>query len=253
MSLRSVFVNLLFSVDDTLNTLIREMIDNFSFPLIFSLIAASFLYGFIHSAGPGHGKTLITSLFLKEPHPLRKSLLLSAIVASVHSGSAVILSFLFTFVLTGIRGMFHITLQGYFTLAGGILILIIGIVFLIVRLSRKHHHHHVHDKAHGHTRNIYLIGLSAGMVPCPAALVIMLLTISYQATLIGVISVLSISLGIFSLLTVVGLITIRARAGLLRFAERRMHRGATVSTILEYASTFFIIIIGTTMIMRFVV
>ncbi len=259
MTVRAFFIDLLIAFDERLDMLIVNIVEHYSFPLLLTLIAASYVYGFLHSAGPGHGKTIISSLFLKEKHPLRKALLVSGIVAAVHSGSAVILSVIFSFILTGIRGMFHIRLQGYFTLASGILILIIGVVFLAVWIRHKNHHHHHFqnvdstDENTGSSRNIYLIGLTAGMVPCPAALVIMLLTISNRTVSIGIISVIAMSLGVFSLLTLIGLITIRARTGLLNLAEKRMHKGETVSTILEFASSVFIILIGSTIVARFLV
>lgn len=265
MTVRTFFIDLLIAFDERLDVLIVNIVEQYSFPLLLTLVAASYVYGFLHSAGPGHGKTIVSSLFLKEKHPLRKALLVSGIVAAVHSGSAVILALLFSFILTGIRGMFHIELQGYFTLASGILILTIGVVFLLVRIkhrSRHHHHFHLHhheesdtapESGAGRDRNIYLIGLTAGMVPCPAALVIMLLTISNRAVSVGIISVVAMSLGVFSLLTLVGLVTIRARTGLLHLAEKRLHKGETVSTILEFASSVFIILIGSTIVARFLV
>jgi len=211
--------------------------------MLMSLIVVSFLYGFIHSAGPGHGKTLISSIFLKENHPMSKSLVVSLIVSAVHIGSAVVMALIFSFILTGIRGIFHIKLQGYFFLSSGILILIIGIVFLILKIIRKDHIHH-------HSRNIYIIGLTAGMVPCPAALMIMLLAISKNAAAVGLISVVSISLGIFSLLTLVGIAAISARRGIITVSEKRKKKGEAAAGILEYASVCFIILIGAVIVLR---
>jgi ABC-type nickel/cobalt efflux system permease component RcnA len=256
VSIRTLFLDLLRIFDGNLNSLLWELTENFSVPLLFSLVTISFAYGFIHSAGPGHGKTLISSIFLKEKHPLSKSLLVSSIVASVHIGSAVLISVLFTFILTGIRGLFHIKLQGYFTLSSGILICLIGIVFLILKILHKDHYHHHkdhHDEDHHHSRNIYIIGLTAGMVPCPAALMIMLLTIPQQAAVIGLISVAAISLGMFSLLTIVGIAAISARDGILRLSRGGKRKGAAVAKVLEYTAVSFIILIGSTIVLRFVI
>jgi nickel/cobalt transporter (NicO) family protein len=251
MSVRKVFMDLLRFFDGKLDAVLQEVSDNFSFPLLFSLIAVSFIYGFIHSAGPGHGKTLVTSIFIKEKHPLIKALLISAVVALVHTGSAVILAFTFSFVLRGIQGIFHIKLQGFFFLASGILILVIGLVFLLLKILHKDHHH-AHDDERGHNRNIFIVGVTAGIVPCPASLMIMLLAISKRAVVVGLIAVLSIALGIFTLLTIVGLIAISVRKGILSTAKNRTNRGAIVSKVLEYTAISFIIIVGSTIILRFV-
>lgn len=258
MSVRTIFLNLLRFFDGRLDNIIWEVSENPSFPLLFSLIAVSFMYGFIHAAGPGHGKTLVTSIFIKEKHPLIKSVLIAAIVAIVHTGAAVILAFIFSFVLKGIQGIFHIKLQGFFFLASGILILLIGLTFLILKVFHKDHHH-VHeegsgsDHLHGHgpDRNIYIVGVTAGIVPCPASLMIILLAISKGVVGIGLIAVLSIAAGIFSLLTIVGLIAISARKGITRAAEKGKRGGGVVSAVLEYTAIFFIIIIGGTIVLRF--
>lgn len=250
MSVRSVFFNLLRFFDGKLDTVIEEVSGTVTFPLLFSLITVSFIYGFIHSAGPGHGKTLVTSIFIKEQHPLIKALFISAVVALVHTGSAVVLAFIFSFLLKGIQGMFHIKLQGFFFLASGVLILLIGLTFLILKIFHKDHAHH-HEE-HGHNRNMYIVGVSAGIVPCPASLMLMLVAISNNTVGIGLIAVLAIALGIFTLLSIVGLTAISARKGIMRIADNKKNRGAVVSKVMEYGAISFIIVIGATIIMRFI-
>ncbi len=237
---QSAFTNFLRSFDNSLNEILRKLTEEFSAGLFFALLGIAFVYGIVHSLGPGHGKTLIASFFLKEKHPLRKSLLLALIVSAVHSGSAVILSFIFTLVIKGLRGIFKIQMQGYFMTASGILILIIGVVFLIIKIL---HRHREKPEYKGNTR-LVLVGISAGIVPCPVALMIMMLTIPRGIFYIGLAAVLFISLGMFLLLSATGVIAILARNGILKIADKTVHQAEKVSSVVEYISIAFIILIG---------
>ena len=240
-SIIPLFLEILRSMDNIINETIRNLISNFNILTLIILFFISFLYGILHSIGPGHGKTLIASFFLKEKHPLKKSLLLSGIVSIIHSGSAIILSFLLYFVLTGIKGMFKIKLQSYFMATSGILIIIIGILFLILKIFHKDE---INSKSLPKNRNLILIGLSAGIVPCPVALMIMLLTISKNIIFIGLLSVFSISMGMFFLLTIIGLISIKSRDGIIFVSGKITKNNEIISTVIEYMSIIFIILIG---------
>ncbi len=239
--LRNIFIEILRWSDDNINELIRGLISGFNLSSLFILIGLSFLYGILHSIGPGHGKSLVASFFLKEKRPLRKSLVLSMIISIIHTGSAIILSFLLFFVLTGIKGMFRIKLQSYFMIASGILIIVAGTFFLIFKIFCKEkdgEDKNLDDK------NLLLIGISAGIVPCPVALMIMFLTLSKKAFFIGLLSVSFISFGMFVLLSLIGIASSKLRDGILSVSSRFIKKGETVAVIIEYVSILLIIFIG---------
>lgn len=257
LSLRESFLTLIRELDSSIKGSLRLLTQDFSMAALFSLLAICFIYGIVHSAGPGHGKALIGSYFLKEKHPLRKAILLSGMVSLIHSGSAIILAYLLTFVLTSIKGMFRIKMQSYFMLAGGILITLVGLTFLVMKIVKKgkcsHNHTDEHKKetAVGN-KSIFLVGLSAGIVPCPVSLMLMLFTISRKIPLIGLTAVLSISLGMFVLLTLLGLFSIKSRDSILLLFERAGRNSAGAATVIEYVSIVLIIILGVVMSMKIV-
>ena len=239
INISSIFLGILRNMDNIINETIRNLITNFKFSTLIMLALISFIYGILHSIGPGHGKTLVASFFLKEKHPLQKSLLLASIVSVIHTGSAVVLSFLLCFILTGIKGMFRIKMQSHFMAVSGILITVIGIFFLFLKILQKEE-----TKTSTKNKNLFLIGFSAGIVPCPVALMIMLLAISRNITIIGLVSVISISIGMFFLLTIIGLISIKSRDGILLTLSRITKKSEIVSMIIEYISIILIILIG---------
>ncbi len=238
----SFFIEILRFMDNILNEKLRDLIDNFNIVTLLLLILISFLYGIFHSAGPGHGKSLVVSLFLKEKHPIEKSLILSALISIIHTGSAIILALLFYFVFTGVKGMFQIKVQSYFIVASGVLITVVGLIFLTFKIFGKDS-----EKRSVKDRNLLLIGISAGIIPCPAALMISLLTLSKGIFIIGFISVVSISLGMFSLLSLIGFLSIKGRNSILLLSDEGLKRGEIFSTVIEYISILLIILIGVLM------
>ncbi len=238
------FLELLRTLDDKINMLIQGLSTDFTLGSFIILMGLSFLYGLLHSIGPGHGKTLVASFFLKESHPLRKSLRLATIISLIHSGSAVIISVLLYYVLTGIQGFFHIKMQSYFMVVSGILIVIIGVFFLIYKILHKEK-----DISEDKIKNkgLVFIGISAGIVPCPAALMIMLFTLSNSIPTVGLASVAGISAGMFILLSGIGYISIKSRKGIMAVSQKIINRTEAISAIVEYLSIILMIFIGMTM------
>lgn len=237
------FFEILRSVDKTLSETIDKLTLGFQLSILLVLIATSFAYGIIHSIGPGHGKIIIASFFLKEKHPLKKSLLLAGIIAIFHNGSAVILSFLFYFILTGIKGLLKIRIHNYFNMASGILLTAVGLIFIVLKLMRQGE-----VSAYVKNRNLALVGISAGIVPCPVAVMIMIFALSKNHALIGLLSVTCISIGMLFLLAAVGFAAIKSREGILRISEKMTRKAEAVSSAVEYLSILVIMAIGVKMI-----
>jgi len=245
----STFIELLRYLDTTINRMIDELAAGITVSSIVLLVIISFVYGVVHSLGPGHGKSLVATFFFKEKHPLKKSVELAAIISIIHTGAAVILSFLLFFVLTGIKGMMRIRMQGYFIAVSGVLVAIAGIVFLLMNIFSKKKEE---SGPAGRNTGIVAIGISAGIIPCPAALMIMLLTLSGRIPAIGLASVVSMSLGMFFLLSAIGFISIKSRNGIISISDLSVKKSELVSTVLEYISIILIIIIGVAMSLPFI-
>jgi ABC-type nickel/cobalt efflux system permease component RcnA len=99
--------------------------------------------------------------------------------------------------------------------------------------DHSHHHHgHVHQHTHGHShghshnhghsylppgadgepvtwRSLLLLGISGGLLPCPAALVLLLAAVSINRAAFGIALVVAFSLGLAAVLTVVGLLFVK--------------------------------------------
>ena len=93
--------------------------------------------------------------------------------------------------------------------------------------SSSRHHDHSHD--HGHTQNhhdvnqqvshreLLTLGISGGIVPCPAALVVLLSAVSMQRIGFGLLLIVAFSVGLAAVLITIGLLMVYARQFMSRF------------------------------------
>jgi ABC-type nickel/cobalt efflux system permease component RcnA len=103
--------------------------------------------------------------------------------------------------------------------------------------GRAHKHDHVdahaHDHAHAHgphghshvpdgpvsLRALFALGISGGIIPCPAALVVLLSALSMRRVGFGLILIVAFSIGLAAVLVVIGLLMVYARRLMARFRE----------------------------------
>jgi ABC-type nickel/cobalt efflux system permease component RcnA len=74
--------------------------------------------------------------------------------------------------------------------------------------TANHHHHHEHDLT---TKGIVAMGASAGLIPCPSALVVLLGAIAQHQIALGLLLITMFSLGLAGTLTGLGLAVVYAR------------------------------------------
>ena len=166
-----------------------------------------------------------------------------------------------------VQGVFSISFENaskYVQIASFGAIAAIGGVMLVQRiLGREHSHHigHRHDHEHEHEykddsqseetrgevtgRELVGLALASGMVPCPGASAILLVSLSLGAAAAGIVSVLMISVGMGLTVTVVGAIAILAKRGVLKASEaRRGQASRIVRRVLEIGGAALLFLLG---------
>ena len=99
-------------------------------------------------------------------------------------------------------------LYPWLNLAAGLLVAVVGASVLRARLRarRAHHHHHHHHHPERITwRGLAAMGASAGLVPCPSALVVLLAAIAQHQVALGLVLIVAFSAGLAATLTALGL------------------------------------------------
>jgi ABC-type nickel/cobalt efflux system permease component RcnA len=131
-------------------------------------------------------------------------------------------------------------------------------VYLLVRrcagVQAHHDHDHAHDDAHAHDhphphhhphgdvtlKELFTLGVTGGIVPCPAALVVLLGALSLGRVGLGLVLIVAFSLGLAAVLIVTGLLVVHAR----RLMARVHGDGALVTRWLPLASSAVITVVG---------
>ena len=120
-------------------------------------------------------------------------------------------------------------LYPWLTLVSGLLVVAVGASVLRHRLRARgghgHHHHHHHDHGHDHhhddgltSKGILGVGIAAGLLPCPSALVVLLSAIALHRVGLGLALILAFSVGLAATITGIGLVAVYARRAFSRLS-----------------------------------
>ena len=215
--------------------------------MLLAALIVAFGLGAAHALTPGHGKTIMAAYLVGSRGTMKHAAFLGLMVTMTHTISVFALGlatlFLFRFVvpekITEILGVIS-----------GLSIAIIGGGMLCKRISaqqnRHHHHHHYHDHDHaghpqthdhahshdhghdathhhvpgGHTHvpageitwgSLTTLAVSGGLVPCESALVLLLGAIALGRIGLGLLLLISFSLGLAGVLMGIGAIVISTK------------------------------------------
>ena len=209
------------------------------FPLL-SVLAISFLYGLLHAAGPGHGKSFAAAYILSEKPRALRGLALGNLIAFFHgiSGAITVLAlhfFLANTVSGTVSEIEHVTkITSYCLLCflGGLLV----VKSLADLFSRKL------KRQEAFTKNILLWAFSAGIVPCPGVVMIMLFCLSFGLPFLGVALSLFVSAGMAATISLVVMaVTLGKQASFRFLSDEAIETGEMVLSLL---SGLFVLTLG---------
>ena len=222
----------------------------------------SFLYGIFHSAGPGHGKVVISSYMLAGERQLKTGIALSFAAALAQSLTAII----FVLVAAALLQLSSVAMNG---IAGSIetvsyaLIVLLGLWLLVRRFFRfGHDHHHDHSHSHGHDGHHHVVVptkgqnlkealamvLAVGLRPCSGALIVLVFALSQGVLWAGIASVLLMGLGTALTVSVLASLAVGAKALALRIGSRA--EGAkNVVALIELGGAVLLIFFGGVMLL----
>jgi nickel/cobalt transporter (NicO) family protein len=195
--------------------------------ILVALLLAAF-WGAAHALTPGHGKAIVAGYLVGTRGRPRDAVALGLIVTVTHTIGVFALG-----IVTLALSAFVVPerLYPWLTLSSGLLVVGVGTSVLWRRLRHRrqhahgHHHHHDddHEHEHGYGRGGLLgVGIAAGLLPCPSALVVLLSAIALHRVGLGLVLILAFSAGLAATITAIGLIAVLARRAFsrLRFDGR---------------------------------
>jgi nickel/cobalt exporter len=182
--------------------------------VLLSLLVAAF-WGAAHALTPGHGKAIVAGYLVGSRGKPRHALLLGGVVTVTHTAGVFALG-LVTLLLS--RFVVPERLYPWLTMSSGLLIVAVGASVFWSRWRRRrarehgssHEHSHEHEQAHD-LRGLLGLGVAAGLLPCPSALVVLLSAIALHRIGFGLALIAAFSVGLAATITGVGLVAVFAR------------------------------------------
>ncbi len=207
--------------------------------IVLALILAA-LWGAAHAQTPGHGKAIVAGYLVGTRGRPRDAVALGLIVTTTHTVGVFALGFV-TLALSAF--IVPETLYPWLTLSSGLLVVGVGasVLWRRVRHRRAHAHHHEHDhRDHGYGRGGLLgVGIAAGLLPCPSALVVLLSAIALHRVGLGLALIVAFSTGLAATITAIGLVAVLARR-----AFSRLRLDGPLFRALPAASALAILAVG---------
>ena len=189
--------------------------------VLVSLLVAAF-WGAAHALTPGHGKAIVAGYLVGTRGRPRHAVLLGLIVTATHTAGVFALG-LVTLLLS--RFVVPERLYPWLTLASGVLVVAVGAGVLAGRarhlrrhVHHSHSHHHHHDHHEVGSRGLLGVGVAAGLLPCPSALVVLLSAIALHRIGLGLALIVAFSVGLAATITAIGLLAVLARRAFSRLS-----------------------------------
>jgi len=235
--------------------------------------------GAFHALEPGHGKTLVAAYLVGSRGTMKHALLLGVIVTAAHTSGVYLLGGITLYasqyiVPERLYPWLGVVSGVMITILGAVLL------FQRYRskgVAHSHHHHghgrhahphdhehqhgqqrhhsHAHEDDHGHRhahdghhhhdgtaslRELLTLGVSGGIVPCPAALVVLLSAVSMNRVGFGLLLIVAFSAGLAAVLVGIGVLMVYARQSMSRFQSE----GKWITRWLPITSSAFIVLFG---------
>ena len=183
------------------------------------LIAAGM--GALHALGPGHGKAMVAAYLIGEKGTVRDAVILGSIVTLTHVSSVILLGIV---VLVVSEFFLPQQLYPWLGIVSGVIIFLVGF-WMLARRTLINNSEHPHDHKHGDSHppqekvnlsSLLLLGISGGMVPCPAALVVLLAAIAMHRIIFGLSLIFAFSVGLAVVLILIGILVIKSTKFMLK-------------------------------------
>lgn len=203
-----------------LTTHLRKLSQDGDWRVALALIGASFLYGLLHAAGPGHGKVVMTGYLVTHRETVRRGVILATAAAFCQGLVAIFI----VYGLISLAGWLPRETQSAVTWSERMSFALVSLVgaFLLYRGAKglwkrvrtvpqcgHHHHDHVHDESCGHVhmpdadvvakandwKTMAGVVLSIGIRPCTGAVIVLVFAKAVALAWVGVGAVLAMSAG----------------------------------------------------------
>ena len=189
--------------------------------LLAALISAGL--GALHALEPGHGKTIVAAYLVGSRGTARHAFLLGMIVTTAHTAGVYLLGGITIYAQ---KYILPERIYPFLGVLSGILIAGMGCYLFLQRyLGEGFSHKHEYPVGGENkavessqtpksrkisTRQLAVLGVTGGIIPCPAALVVLLSAVALHRTVFGLYLIVAFSLGLAGVLIAMGIFAVYA-------------------------------------------
>jgi ABC-type nickel/cobalt efflux system permease component RcnA len=198
-------ITLQYQLNSYISTTIRNINDENNLTNSLLIILIAFLYGLVHAAGPGHGKALVAFYFSSNKANYTKAFKMGYLISIIHAISALLFTFGIFFIL---KTMFRRNFNELSSIAMQIsaaMIILVGLYLIYESYKNKKAKE---AKIINPNKSEFSVAFSAGIVPCPGVMTIVLFCIVLKQYLLGVLAAISMSIGMGFTISIAGIISI---------------------------------------------
>ncbi len=200
------------------------------------LLTAAFLaagLGAMHALEPGHGKTIVAAYLVGSRGKTRHAVCLGMLVTAAHTAGVYLLG---AVVLYASKYVIPEQIYPWLSIFSGLVIAVMA-VYMLLRAwtgvgepngdANGVMHSHWYSKKRTvapatsdkslSLKQLLLLGITGGIIPCPAALVVLLSAVSLHRIGLGLFLIVCFSLGLATVLIAIGIAMVRARTLLSRW------------------------------------
>lgn len=228
--------------------------------VILSAVFAAFLYGVLHTLGPGHGKMVVASYFMTHGARFWRGIFVGAQIAFSHVAGAVFLVLTTDFAMRQILANTDQALYWMRTISFSLIFLIGLYMFwrawrhafgkeVSSSCSHCNHGHHEHDETSQkhQSRREAVMSWIVGAVPCTGSLLILLYSMAHDVLYLGLLMVFFVALGMAVTVTIIGWVCIFGKQHIVDRYFTLGGSGHKLQISLEVLGSVMIMFIGATL------
>lgn len=224
-----------YELNRYISTTIRSINDENSITVSLTVLAIAFLYGLVHAAGPGHGKALVAFYFTSSGKTdYKKAFKMGYMISIFHALSALAVTYGIYFIM---KTMFRHKFNEFSNTAMAISAAMITLVGIYLIWHSYSHRKEKEKKIQKSEKSEYAVAFSAGVVPCPGVMTIVLFCILLKHYFLGIGAALAMSIGMGLTISLAGIASIA-------FNKKAGNLLETKGYILEIAGGVLVMALG---------
>jgi len=200
-------------------------------------------FGAVHALTPGHSKSILATYLAGSRHSVMRAAGVASVLSLTHIMTAVIIAALAlpiitrTFVGAGRAPLLEDVSRG--------MLAVVGVWMVLRALLRS-----PGPKGHAHAHEGLLVGVMAGLIPCPLTLFAMTLAVSRGVPEAGLVFALAMMLGVAFTLSCVAMLAVVARDRMTDVLGRHGPALAMAGRVLEILAGLLLVAFGISELIR---